>query len=43
MNILFPGFFIGLSYRFDVCKQSHVYEIISFFGLLIGLLIWLTF
>ncbi|CAD8114468.1 unnamed protein product [Paramecium sonneborni] len=39
-NILFPGFFLGYVHRFDRLKKTFVYEIVSFFGLLIGLVLW---
>ncbi|CAD8157756.1 unnamed protein product [Paramecium octaurelia] len=39
-NLLFPGFFLGYVNRFDKYKQTYVYEIIAFFGLLVGLLFW---
>lgn len=28
--------------RFDAFKKTHVYEIVSFFGLLIGLALWVV-
>ncbi|CAK66095.1 unnamed protein product (macronuclear) [Paramecium tetraurelia] len=39
-NLLFPGFFLGYVNRFDKHKQTYVYEIIAFFGLLLGLILW---
>ncbi|CAD8091589.1 unnamed protein product [Paramecium primaurelia] len=39
-NILFPGFFLAYVHRFDRLKKTFVYEIVSFFGLLIGLILW---
>ncbi|CAD8121393.1 unnamed protein product [Paramecium sonneborni] len=39
-NLLFPGFFLGYVNRFDKHKQTYVYEIIAFFGLLVGLILW---
>ncbi|CAD8123266.1 unnamed protein product [Paramecium sonneborni] len=41
-NLLFPGFFLGYVNRFDNHKQTYVYEIIAFFGLLFGLILWVV-
>jgi len=31
---------MGYTYRFDSCKKTYVYEILSFVSLLGGLILW---
>lgn len=40
VNILKIGFFLAYVHRFDRLKKTFVYEIVSFFGLLVGLILW---
>lgn len=42
-SILFPAFFLAYAHRFDRFRDSIIYRMISFFGLLLGLILWLIF
>lgn len=41
-DLTFAGLFIDYNHRFDVNKDSYVYQILSTIGMLLGLLIWMT-
>ncbi|CAD8102914.1 unnamed protein product [Paramecium sonneborni] len=42
-SILFPAFFLAYAHRFDRYKDSIIYRLISYIGLLVGLSLWFTF
>jgi hypothetical protein len=39
---LFPGFFLAFCARYDEHRKSYTYTIVSFMGLLIGMLTWMV-
>ncbi|CAD8097615.1 unnamed protein product [Paramecium sonneborni] len=42
-SILFPAFFLAYAHRVDRFKDSIIYRLISFIGLLVGISLWFTF
>ncbi|CAD8130394.1 unnamed protein product [Paramecium sonneborni] len=42
-SILFPAFFFAYAHRVDRYKDSIIYRLISYIGLLVGLTLWFTF